>query len=322
MVGWETKTGSFTAAPDMGYRLATSASFTVTLPSPSAQNNDEVIRLVNVSSDSQADDSGQLIVVTGTSLIDGPMIMGGREAWEFRIKENGSTKYWYLASTNESNGHYKRKTGSFTAYGRLNYRTDFAANANITLDTTYTRIGQRTTIIDADGGWAGRTITISPQSGSLDGWSARSFHKGWARLEFERTPDGWSLISERFDDVRDISSSNTTPKPVDIYRGIDSYHKVAANTTCVAGRFYNVHTRSGSFTMTLPNAASARIGSQIAIVDHGGQADRNPIKIATAAGNQIGVTGIVHCWLLLAVCIYLNVDTKMYQQQMPKYGCR
>lgn len=295
VIGWESKTASFTAMPDMGYRLSSAGALVVTLTDPDGLNGDEVIRLLNVSSDAECRTNHIAVVPTQSGdLGDQPVYFSGRGAFEFRIAENGTDKFWYLAASTDAPGAFKDATTSFTAYGDYNYRTNFSASATVTLDTTErTQQGDVITIYDVNGSWRGKTIRFVPQTGTIDGWGDRKFDRGFARLSFVRTPDGYSLLSEEYADIRDISSPGTYPKPHEIFKTIHTWTRTAAASfTAQVGHGYAIHSRShNAFTVTLPTPTSDMIGKQICVFDHGGEADRKVIQIVgNIGGGQNSVT--------------------------------
>lgn len=287
VIGWQTQTGNFTAVPFMGYRLATSSSFEIMLPDPTGLPADAVIRFVNESDDTQS--LSNIITVkvsTPSHAQDAPYIIGTRGAVEFRLAFNGNTPFWYRASFSGHKGQTKRKTSSFKAYGNLNYLCDFGGNATITLDTTYTKVGETITLFDPDGGWAGRNIVVTSETGTIDGWGTRRFGKGYAVLTFKRLHGGWITTSENYLDYRDVSSTSEVGKLNTWLRGLHGFTRATGSFTAVEGFLYNVRATSVSgILVTLPTPT--RVGSQICLVDEYGVSQKYPISIKSS-NNLIG----------------------------------
>lgn len=279
VLAWSNQTGNFTASAYVGYRVSTTSSFTITLPDPTGLPLDAVIRINNTSDTTQTQTNMIFIrTVNAGHLIGGPLVTGGNEQFEFRVVDSGTAYTWFLASKTGAPALGKLITSSATAYAGYNYHCDFTSNATITLDGTYTKNGDDIFLFDPDGGWAGRTITVVPGIGSIDGHSSMVFKKGHARLLFRRVHGGFALVSERYDDFRNVSSASTQPKLNDWMHGIHAWSRNSTSFTAVEGFFYNVQSASKTpLRVTLPTPTTP--GAQIGILDEYGRCQRYPIEI-------------------------------------------
>lgn len=286
---WTVTTSSRTLAVNNAYRLTPSAAnITLTLPTPNKTNYANEDRIfVDYPG---ADNNHGHVKTTGGSLDGTSHHLTPRSFYEFRVKFAAGTYRWYVHSeVSGSNSHGRSvKTSDFTAYGPGHYLTDFSANATIRLNAADTALGDTIIITDIDGGWANKTITIATTSGSFDNTvTSKTISRGFARLVFMRVPTGWHTISEHYEDFVSNTSATSIQKLNEPFAGLDSWTNISANTALTARRGYNVTSRTNAITVTLPSAASADIGDQIAVVDRSGNVEQNRITINGALGDGL-----------------------------------